>query len=173
MREAIDRVLRVLEAIAMTMAVIAVLAMMASITLDALGRYLFNRPFTGQYEFTSLYLMVILTFMGLAHTQAVGGHISVPLFQGLVAKLPWKLPARLAALCAAVAFGFVTVMAGEDALAKIAARTTTFGAIQFPTYLSYCWMPVGTGLLTLRLIFQTVWPPEPAEEEDIAAMTAE
>lgn len=173
MREAIDRVLRVLEAIAMTMAVIAVLVMMGSITVDAIGRYLFNRPLAGQYEFTSLYLMVILTFMGLAHTQAVGGHISVPLFQGLVAKLPWKLGSRLAALCGAIAFGYVTLMAGEDALAKIAARTTTFGAIQFPTYLSYCWMPVGTGLLTLRLLFQTIWPPEPADEDDVAALTAE
>lgn len=158
MKQTIDRFLGMLENIALAVAILALLLTMASISLDAFSRYLFNRPFQGQYEFTSLYLMVILTFLGMPKTQAAGGHIAVPLFKSILDRIPGRIVQRATSLCALLAFCFAAWVTGEEALNKIAARTTMFGAIQFPTYLSYCWVPVGFGLLALRLAYQTVWP---------------
>lgn len=158
MRKTTDRILSAIEKTAMAIALTCLALIMFSITADAFGRYFLNAPVRGQYEFTSLYLMVIFTFMGLSRTQALGGHISITVLATLLAGVPWQLPARIAALIAAGAWGLVAVLTGEEALARIAARTTTFGAVQFPTYLSYCWVPLGTGILALRLLHQTIWP---------------
>ncbi len=163
MKRSLDRLLSLLEMIAMTVAVAALVVMMLSITVDAFGRYFLNRPLQGQYEFTTLYLMVVLTYLGLARTQAIGGHIAVPVLAQLFDRIPGRPVQRLTALISVVAFGFVTVVTGHEALARIAARTTSFGTIQWPTYLSYCWVPVGVGLLTLRLAYQVIWPPEPPD----------
>lgn len=160
MKQTLDRFLSFFENIAIFAAATALLLIMFSITADAFGRYFLGKPFQGQYEFTALYLMVILTFLGLPKIQANGGHISVPIFRGFITAIPGRPVERFTALCAAIAFGYMTWWTGEEALEKIAARTTTFGAIQFPTYLSYCWVPVGTFLITLRLAYQSVWPPE-------------
>ncbi|MFV0244355.1 MAG: TRAP transporter small permease [Qingshengfaniella sp.] len=165
MKQTLNRILSFLENIAIVISASALILIMVSITADAFGRYFLNKPFQGQYEFTSLYLMVILTFLGLAKIQAQGGHISVPVMRTMVARLPGKPAERITALAAALAFAFITIKTGEEALHKIAARSTTFGAIQFPTYLSYCWVPVGTGLLTLRLAYQTFWPRSDLEDE--------
>lgn len=158
MKEATNRVLHALEITGMALALLTLFLIMISIAADAFGRYFLSAPLRGQYEFTSLYLMVILSFMGLARTQALGGHIAISVMSPTLDRIPYKLVPRIMSLFAAAAFGFITVLAGEEALARIAARTTTFGAVQFPTYLSYCWVPLGTGILTLRLLHQSIWP---------------
>ena len=163
MREATNRILNAVELTGMALALLTLFLIMVSIAADAFGRYFLSSPITGQYEFTSLYLMVILSFMGLARTQALGGHIAISVMAPTLNRVPFRLVPRAMSLLAAAAFGFITVLTGEEALARIAARTTTFGAVQFPTYLSYCWVPLGTGILTLRLLHQCAWPV--AEEQ--------
>jgi TRAP-type C4-dicarboxylate transport system permease small subunit len=164
MKQILDRLLSLLENTAIVAAALAMLLIMLSITADVFGRYFLNSPIQGQYEFTSLYLMIILTFLGLSKIQAMGGHISVPLLSTAFSTLPGRPVERITAFLAALAFGYLTYVTGQEAWHKILARTTTFGAVQFPTYLSYCWVPVGTALITLRLAFQTVWPPDTHQE---------
>ncbi|MCI5074144.1 TRAP transporter small permease [Oricola sp.] len=158
MRKATDRILSAIEIAGMSLALLTLFLIMISITADAFGRYFLHTPITGQYEFTALYLMVIMTFMGLARTQALGGHIAISIMAPTLNKLPFRIAARLTSLLCLIAFGLMTWLTGEEALSRIAARTTTFGAVQFPTYLSYCWVPIGVGILSLRLLHQTIWP---------------
>lgn len=54
-------------------------AMMAVTTVDVLGRYLFNSPLQGGYEFTQL-LMLALVFAGLPTVTRRSDHVSVGLF---------------------------------------------------------------------------------------------
>lgn len=158
MRQATDRILSGIEIAGMSLALLTLFLIMASITADAFGRYFLHTPITGQYEFTALYLMVIMTFMGLSRTQALGGHIAISILSPVLSRLPFQIAARLTSLLCLIAFGLMTWLTGEEALSRIAARTTTFGAVQFPTYLSYCWVPIGVGILSLRLLHQTIWP---------------
>ena len=158
MRKATDRILSAIEIAGMSLALLTLFLIMISITADAFGRYFLHTPITGQYEFTALYLMVIMTFMGLSRTQALGGHIAISILSPVLSRLPFQLAARLTSLLCLIAFGLMTWLTGDEALSRIAARTTTFGAVQFPTYLSYCWVPIGVGILTLRLFHQVIWP---------------
>jgi TRAP-type transport system small permease protein len=54
-------------------------AMMSVTTVDVLGRYLFNSPLQGGYEFTQL-LMLALVFAGLPTVTRRSDHVSVGLF---------------------------------------------------------------------------------------------
>lgn len=164
MSKVLEDGLSVLDRVCMAVAQLAIFVMMLSISADALGRYFLNRPLQGSYEFTSLYLMVILTFLGLPATYARGGHIRLDVLRPLLARIPGRPVERLNALVAAFVFGFFAWYAGIEAIGKFVERDTSFGLIQFPLYWSYVWVPVGCALLALRLAVEVVFLPSGAEE---------
>ena len=67
---------------------IALFAMMLLTTADVTGRYLFNKPILGAFELTE-FLVLILIFSFLAHTQAQKTHVSVDLLLGRLPKT-WR-----------------------------------------------------------------------------------
>lgn len=154
----LEKGLSFFDRIFMAIAQLAIFTMMLSISADALGRYLFNRPLQGSFEFTTLYLMVILTFLGLPATYAGGGHIRLDVLRPLLQRIPGNPVERLNALIAASVFGFLAWHSGHEAVGKFVARDTSFGVIQFPLYWSYVWVPLGCGLLTLRLAVEIIYP---------------
>ena len=64
----------------------ALFFMMVLTAADVTGRYLFNKPITGAFELTE-FLVLILIFSFLGHTQAKKMHVSVDL---LVGRMPKK-----------------------------------------------------------------------------------
>ena len=151
--------LGLLELLWMSVAVLAMLSMMIGISTDALGRYLFGAPLPGNFEFVTYFAMVALAFMGQARTYTQNAHVRLDIMSGLLDRIPFQLSARLNTLLAAIVFGVITWYAGHDALEKIEARETTFGIVQFPLYLSFIWFPLGCLLITVRLAFDTAFPP--------------
>lgn len=159
MRNLFGTGLAAFDTIFMRIAQLAMLVMMFGISADALGRYLFNTPLQGSFEFTSLYLMVIVTFLGMPATYSAGGMVRLEVLTRHLDRVPGRIPARVNALMAAAVFGFLAWHAGHDAIDKFIARDTTFGAVQFPLYWSYVWFPLGAALMTLRLAYEVVFPP--------------
>lgn len=158
MPKILEKGLSALERICLAVAQLAIFVMMLSITADALGRYLFNRPLQGSFEFTTLYLMVILTFLGLPATYASGGHIRLDVLRPWLMRIPGNPVERLNSLIGAAVFGFLAWYSGIEAFSKFIEKDTTFGVIQFPLYWSYVWVPVGCGLLALRLAAEVIFP---------------
>jgi len=155
---ALDRVLSAFDRLFMAVALLAIFVMMLGISADALSRYAFSAPIEGQYEFTRLYLLVIVTFMALPRTYTLDGHIRLGLLDAALQRIPFALSERLNAVLAAVAFGALAYVSGVEAIAKFANRDTLFGAVQFPLYWSYVWVPLGSGVLTLRLVLEIFVP---------------
>lgn len=142
----------------MAVSMISLLAMLATVCIDAAGRYLFMRPLRGSYQIVSLYTMVALTFMALPRTYAIGGMIRVELFTGVLKRWFGLWPERLNALVALIAFGALAWVTGNEALAKFAARETTLGTVQFPMYWSFVWVPLGSALLCVRIALHVIDP---------------
>ncbi len=161
------RALALVDAAFMGVAVLSLGAMVVSVTADAVGRYLFNDPLSGNYEFTSLFAMVALTFMGMPQTYATGGHIRLTAFTARLDRIPGKLSERLNVALGLVAFGLLAWISAGEAIHKFAVRETTLGSIQFPMYWSYVWVPLGSTLLCLRLLFELVHPQERSISEAI------
>lgn len=158
------RTLGLLDLVFMRIAQLSLFVMMLSIGADALGRYLFNSPLQGGFEFTSLYLMVILTFLAAPAAYAQGGLVRLGVLDPVLARIPGRLSERINAALGAGAFGFVAWHSGLEAIDKFVVRDTTFGVIQFPIYWSYVWVPLGCGLLALRLAYEVLHPQERRSE---------
>lgn len=140
------------------LAALALFLMMLSISADAIGRYLFDSPFQGNYEITGLYLMVIVTFLMLSPNHRDGSHVRIDFLAGYFERRWGGRYRRLVAALALVAFlpftAYATIEGGE----KILALETSLGAINYPLYLSYVWLPVGAAVLVLRLALDVVRP---------------
>jgi TRAP-type C4-dicarboxylate transport system permease small subunit len=153
-----SRLIGLFETIFMATAMLSIFIMMLSISADAMSRYLLGSPITGQYEFTQYYLLVILVFMALPRTYILGGHIRLKLLDRYRSKIPFDLSERFNVLLGALAFGAVSYISALEAIDKFANQDKLFGAIQFPIYWSYVWVPLGSGLMTLRLIYELCIP---------------
>jgi TRAP-type C4-dicarboxylate transport system permease small subunit len=94
-------------------------AMMAVTSVDVTGRYLFNSPLQGGYEFTQL-LMLSLVFAGLPTVTRRGDHITVGLFnnafQGIVRKLRDSIIALVVAVASAYLAWRLYLLGGRFAL---------------------------------------------------------
>jgi TRAP-type C4-dicarboxylate transport system permease small subunit len=147
--------------------------MLATTTIDAVGRYVFNTPLAGNYEFISFFAMVMLAFLALPRTYTLGGQIRITAFESVLSRFPMRLPGRINALLGALAFGAITLYAGAEALEKIVHRETTLGIVQIPVYISFVSFPLGCGVLTLRLLIEIFFPAlheSPKEEFEEEAL---
>lgn len=161
----IARLVEQLERGADILAGISLLMMMVLISADALGR-LFGTPVQGAYEFTSYYLMVIAAFAALPRSYTTGGQVRLELLEPWLRRIPGHAAYRGAVALSLAAFLVLFWFSGEEALRRIVERDTTFGVIQWPLYLSYVWLPLGVGLLCLRLAIELVVPRVPAGETE-------
>lgn len=145
------------ERIGDIMAAICLLLMMTMISIDALGRFI-GAPLQGAYEFTELYMMVIVSFLPLARSVVTGGQVRMELLVPVLERVPGRAVYRLTMILALGSFMLLLWVAVPEALEKIEARETSFGLIQWPLYASYVWMPIGVSLLCLRLLSEIIRP---------------
>lgn len=158
MEAVIARLLQGLEKVCVVITQVTLFAMMASISIDGLGRYLFNHPLEGGLQLTELYFMVVLAFLGMPSTYASGGHIRLDALRKPLDRIPYALSERFNSLVGGGVFGVMAWQSGLIAIEKIQHLETSYGAVQFPIYLSYVWVPIGCGLLALRMIFEIFVP---------------
>lgn len=142
----------------MALACAMLMLMLATMVVDAVGRYAFHRPLAGNFEFISFFGMVMLCFLALPKTYSMGGHVKLEVFESALSRIPFQLTARFNALLGAIAFSAITVYAGWEAIEKIQARETTIGLVQLPIYISFVSFPLGCGVLTVRLILEIFYP---------------
>ncbi len=138
-------------------AAFCLLVMMITISIDALGRFM-GSPLQGAYEFSELYLMVVIAFLPLARSVVTGGQVRMELMSPLLEKVPGQLVYRTTTALALGSFLLLLWVAVPEALDKIAERETSYGLVQWPLYMSYFWMPIGITLLCMRLIAEIIQP---------------
>ena len=146
------------------MAAICLLTMMLTISADAIGRFM-GSPLQGAYEFTELYLMVIVSFLPLARSVVTGGQVRMELLMPLLERVPGRAVYRLVNALTLAALLLILWTALPEALDQIAERETSYGLIQWPLYLSYVWFPIGVALLALRLLAEILTPSSVAQGE--------
>lgn len=154
----LDRCLRPVEDAAAIIGGSMMLVAMILSSLDALMRYALNAPLTFQYHLTENYLMVGLVAMPLAWGFRTGGYIRI---EGLIHALPgrasdWVLRAGL--LVSSIYIAVLAWTAGKHFLDVYRSGEVHFGVIDWPVSWSWIWVPVGCGLLALRLLLMAFGP---------------
>jgi TRAP-type C4-dicarboxylate transport system permease small subunit len=132
----------------------ALLLIMLTIVANALMRYLFSRPIAGAENVTELYLIVAVVFLAGAKTQRDGENVSVTVFTGGKQGRKWtavKAVGLLFSLALVVAMTYASTVRAIDNLTDV-----TTGVPPLPLLPSWVWIPIGLGLLALRLLLQLV-----------------
>ncbi|WP_374448300.1 TRAP transporter small permease [Stella sp.] len=134
----------------------ALAAIMLIVATDVLLRYLLNAPLSWAFDLISLYLMAGLFFLALSDTQRHHGHVAVDIFQ-------YRLSDRMRHLCqclvhasAAVVFAIIFALGAGRARDAYLAGDVLEGAIAWPTWIAAALVPLGVGLLLLRLLLSAV-----------------
>ena len=122
-------------------------------TVDVVMRKFFNLPMKGSYEIISL-LFVGVVFLGLAYAQSKNEHIQ---FDFVYSHFSPKIRRRADVVVLALAFIIFAVITYRSAITAVWSwemHDTILGAIAIVTWPSRVVVPIGTGLLCLRLLVQ-------------------
>lgn len=135
---------------------VCLLAALLFMTADVAMRTFLGKTVAFQFELTEMFLMPALATLSLARVQRLGGHLAIDFvdlaWTGRLAPLVVRLNTGLPALF----FALLAWQSGKYALAAWTRNDTNMGAIDWPMYIAYASIPIGTGLLTLRLLAETI-----------------
>ena len=131
---------------------LALIAVAVLINGDILLRLFFARPVQIQFELTELYLMPALATLSLSRVFREGGHLALDFIPERMPGLFGALIMRLRLVLPAAFFAAVTIMSGKFALRALSHGEVEYGVIDWPLGWAYAVIPLGCGVLTLRLI---------------------
>ncbi|WP_020040266.1 TRAP transporter small permease [Salipiger mucosus] len=131
---------------------LCLLAVALLVNADILLRLFASRPVQIQFELTELYLMPALATLSLSRVFRDGGHLALEftperlpgVFGAVIVKLRLLLPAAF--------FVAVTAMSGKFAFEAISHGDVEYGVIDWPLGWAYAVIPLGCGVLVLRLL---------------------
>lgn len=146
------RVLRYIEDGLAAITYVALLAMMALITVDALGRYLLRITPPDVFHFTELYLMPLVIFFAMAQTQRKRGHVSVTLLNHYFPPALASCVLAAVYLAAGIICAMIAYASWQAAWPHLINWRVTGGVVPWPTGLSRVIVPIGMGLLSVRLL---------------------
>ena len=147
-----ENILERCEKVLTSIAVLSIFIMMCLTSADAIGRYIFNSPITGAYEFTEKYLMLTAVYLGASYTYRGGSTIRITL---LVIRLPSNLRmglnifAQLFSIC----YGFFLVVPNIQSLFRTFHQGTTLTSTTLPLWPPYLAIPVGLLLMSFYMLW--------------------
>lgn len=145
----INKLVKLLGAIAM----IAVLSLMAIMTLDVILRYVFNRPLLSAYVLSE-YLMVIFTYCAVAYAEMRGDHVSVTLFFSRLSPASKAFLNILNRLIMLIFTVFITKQAWLRSIDSIRVGRAAIGPVQIPQAPAECSVFIGCLVLCLLLVLK-------------------
>ena len=149
----IERVVSVIETWLNYVGVYLIMFLMFFATGGVIGRYFFNRPFSGYWDLAEM-MLVAVVFFGIAYTQRTGGHIRVELFlTRAIRGRAYHIIEFFTSLLSLVVFAFIASNGLERALYSYAHGDVT-AAVLWPTWPSMMCVPIGSFLLCIRFFIQ-------------------
>ncbi len=149
--KAIKDVFEKLEKILFRISLVVIFIMMILITVDSIGRYFLDYSIPGSYEFIEKYLMVIVIYLSISYTLKVGGHIHLDIFSEFIPKKFEGVLFYLNNILSILYFGIICYQGWIRTWVAWAGKEFLVDVINWPTYLAYIWVPLGSGLVIIRL----------------------
>lgn len=131
------------------------------INADILLRLIFGEPVQFQFELTELYLMPALATLSLSWVFRDGGHLALDFLPEQLPGLWGKAVVKLCLLLPSAFFFAVTYMSGGNALNAFVRGQTQFGMVDWPLGWAYAAVPLGCGVLAVRLLYDALQSETP------------
>ena len=146
-----QKVLDYFEKIMIYVSSMSTFVLMLLTTVDAGGRYLFNRPITGAYEITANYLMVAAVFLATGYGYREGAYIRVTF---LADHLPRKVKLVVNHLVqlGSVVYGTLLVIVTIQQAKNVFASHIYLSSLDVPLGPAYILVPVGLFFMSLLML---------------------
>jgi len=151
-----DRALRAIEKAGVVVAGVLMFAIMVVVVTDVVMRYFFNSPLSWSYELISLYLMVGLFFFSLSDTLAHDAHVAVDILHLYMAPRMRHAAELVGYVLAIPVFAAVCYLSAVTTWESFHGGDVLAGHIPWPTWLAQICVPLGVGVLVLRMAFRAV-----------------
>lgn len=132
---------------------VALYAVMIIVSVDVVLRYWFHRTLTWSYDLISMYLMTAIFLLALSRTLRENHHVRVDVLFGTA---PPRVRHLLELICytlTAVVMAGILYMGTMKAWTSYQAGDVVVTAYTWPTWVAAALIPLGVGLLVLRLLF--------------------
>lgn len=150
------RALSVIENALGWLSAAAMLAIMLIVFCDVIMRYFFHSPLSWAYDLISLYLVAAVFFLSLSAAYTEGAHVNVDILQQAFPPRGMRLSEVVTTAIGAIVFALITYFGALRTLEAYASHDVLSGAIPWPTWPSLALVPLGCGLMSLRLVAQFV-----------------
>jgi len=150
------RVVDAIDNVLMVVGCLMLFGLMFVVVADVALRYLFNSPLQWSYEVISSYLMPGLFFFAASHTLKANAHVAVDIVHNYVGRRSRYVLEALVSTLATPVFAFCTVVSAQHTLGDIRTAATSTSGLALPTWTISLMLPIGFGLLTLRLAINAI-----------------
>lgn len=129
------------------------------IVWDAVSRTLFGVPLQVQFELTELYLMPATAVLSISRVFRDQGHLSLDVFDPERLGRAARPVHALVLILSGTFFAIVTWKAGMYAHTAWVRNNIYLGVYDWPLWLAYLSIPLGCGVLTVRLAHDLIRLP--------------
>ena len=154
--ERLRRVVDAIDNVLMVIGCLMLFALMFVVVGDVVLRYLFNAPLQWSYEVISSYLMPGLFFFAASHTLKAHAHVAVDIVHNYVSRRTRYVLEALVSVLAAPVFLYCTFVSARNTWDDLATAATSTSGLALPTWTISLMLPIGFGLLTLRLFINAI-----------------
>ncbi len=131
-------------------------AVMAIVASDVVMRYGLNHPFGWSYDLVSLYFTLAIFYFCLSRAWSGHAHVGVDILHYYVPARTRRVFVLASCLISAPLFATIAVVTFARAVDAFARHDIIEGAIEWPTWAYLALAPLGTALLTVRLLADAV-----------------
>ena len=152
MLDGLLRALAAVEKVVSSIAAFFMFAIMIIVFSDVVMRYGFNKPFSWAYDLISLYLMAGVFFLILSEAYASHAHVSVDILQQKFPPAMIRVTEIVTCLVGITVFSLIAWLGFLRAVDSFQSSDVMAGGIAWPMWPSIGLVPLGSGLITLRLV---------------------
>ena len=135
---------------------IVMFLIMAIVTTDVAMRYLLNQPFSWAYQFISLYLMMAMFYFALSPAFTGHAHVGIDLAHYFMPGWARRACDVLVCWLSLILFVYITWAVAERTIVAFNDADTIAGEIAWPSWASMIFVPLGAGVLAVRLALNAV-----------------
>ena len=146
------RVIDAIDSVLMAIGCLMLFALMLIVVADVSLRYLFNAPLQWSYEVISSYLMPGLFFMAVSHTLKANAHVAVDILHNYVGRTTRYAFEAVCTLVALPVFALCTWVSAQHTWNDYQTAATSTSGLAVPTWTISLMLPLGFGMLSLRLL---------------------
>lgn len=168
-------IMRRIEDFLIYCSVALILGVMAWVVSEVIARYVFNSPLPGHLEGAEL-LLPMIVFFGVSYVQARDGHVGMTFIVDALPKNVRRYTDIVTLAVSALTCAALSYFASKNAWLSWDYEDVTMSPPYWPVWPSAAVIPLGYGMLSVRMILQILerimpdrFPPAIVEDSDLHA----